>query len=91
MHLNTELGFVVESPEMAFRLQDGFDTLIRQRAAGALVWIERDGDREIRYDTEPGTTFLQRASIAVLARLPWNGFFEPHAAATLRHAIMTAT
>jgi putative cardiolipin synthase len=77
MHLNTELGFVVESPVMASRLQDSFEKLIPQRAyevvldsEGELVWIERNGNRETRHKTEPGTTFLQRASIAVLSRLP---------------------
>jgi putative cardiolipin synthase len=77
MHLNTELGFVVESPVMASRLQDGFAKLIPQRAYEVilnsdddLVWIERHGDREIRHETEPGTTFPQRASIAILAYLP---------------------
>lgn len=77
MHLNTELGFVVESPGMASRLQDGFEKLIPQRAYevilssdGDLVWIERSGDHEIRHKTEPGTTFLQRASISILAHLP---------------------
>jgi putative cardiolipin synthase len=77
MHLNTELGFVVENPAMASRLQDSFDDLVPQRAYevilnddGDLVWIERNDDREVRHETEPGTTFLQRASISVLARLP---------------------
>jgi putative cardiolipin synthase len=77
MHLNTELGFIVESPAMASRLQDSFEKSIPQRAYevilngdGDLVWIERNGAREFHHSTEPGTTFFQRASIAVLARLP---------------------
>ncbi|KQS05206.1 hypothetical protein ASG11_06075 [Sphingomonas sp. Leaf357] len=77
MHLNTELGFVIDSAPLAERLQDSFTTTIPLDAyevvlddAGDLMWIERTGGREIRHRTEPGTTWLQRTGIWALSHLP---------------------
>jgi putative cardiolipin synthase len=74
--LNTEIGFVIESPALALGLQGFFDGDIAQAAyevrldGNRLRWIERDGDRVIEHDHEPGTGPLQRAIIAVLSHLP---------------------
>ncbi|MFB9240643.1 phospholipase D family protein [Massilia antarctica] len=75
--LNTEMGFVIESPAMAERMA----RLLREQAPmrayrvrlapdGALYWTERVGDTDIRYDTEPGTAFWQRAAVSILSLLP---------------------
>lgn len=75
--LNTELGAIIDSPLLARRLDDAFDEVIpanayqvKLAANGDLYWLERRGDRVIRHDTEPGTTFLQRTAIGLLALLP---------------------
>lgn len=77
MHLNTELGFVIESPSLAAALAVSFETEIplrtyevRLTAKDDLVWIERNGTRTIRHTVEPGSTRLQRFSVKLLSHLP---------------------
>lgn len=75
--LNTELGVIIDSPLLAVRIDDAFDKSIPANAYqvklgsnGGLYWLERRGNRIIRHETEPGTTFLQRTTIGLLAMLP---------------------
>ncbi|WP_324749788.1 phospholipase D family protein [Sphingomonas sp. LY54] len=76
-HLNTELGFVIESPALAERMQAAFERSapartyeVRLSPEGEIYWIERRDGREIRHATEPGTTRWQRAAVALLSLLP---------------------
>jgi len=77
-HLNTELGFVIDSPELAQRMAARLDAdtpliayELRLSDKGKLHWIERHDDgREIVHDTEPGTTRWRRAMVAFIAILP---------------------
>ncbi len=69
--LNTELGFVIESPAMAKEIEDAFDNRIpagayevRLSDTGDLVWIERRGGKE------PGTSIWKRAGIGFASLLP---------------------
>ncbi len=75
--LNTELGFVIDSPTMAQAIADAFATVIPARAyavrldeAGALQWVEQRDGEEIVYDQEPHTGFWLRAFVLVLSALP---------------------
>jgi len=75
--LNTEMGFVIDSPALAERIAAAFDGRIpaeayevRLSTDGKLYWIERHGDKLLRYDVEPGTSFLQRASVSFMSLLP---------------------
>ena len=75
--LNTELGFVIESPELARRISGSFAQGIPERSyevrlspSGDLQWVERLESGEVVHDEEPGTTFMQRAMIAILSLLP---------------------
>ena len=75
--LNTELGLVVMSPDLARRMDEALARIVPERAyevrlsgEGKLVWIERVAGREIRHDVEPGTGRLQRAAIWMISRLP---------------------
>lgn len=77
LQLNTELGFVIECPELAADVQEAFETAIPASAyevtlsdKGRLRWIERGEDGLDVHDIEPGTTLLQRLAIRVLSRLP---------------------
>ena len=75
--LNTELGFVIDSPAMAEAIADAFATIIPARAykvrlsdAGALQWVEQRNGQENVYDREPRTGFWLRVYVAVLSVLP---------------------
>jgi putative cardiolipin synthase len=75
--LNTEMGFVIDSPALAQRIAAAFDSSIPANAyavrlsdTGELYWIERRGEQLVRHDTEPGTSFWQRAGIWFLSLLP---------------------
>ncbi len=72
LHLNTEMGFVIESPLLAGRLQDLFGAELAATAYSVrladdgLEWVE--GERVHR--REPGTGPVQRGVLRVLSRLP---------------------
>jgi putative cardiolipin synthase len=77
LHLNTELGFVIESHILARAVEDGFaDQLpeqayeVRLEPDESLVWIERRNGEIIRHTTEPGTTAWQRILVRLLSYLP---------------------
>jgi cardiolipin synthase C len=69
---------VIDSPTLAQRLTEAFDTTVPAVAYEArlgpdgrsLEWIERTAAGETRYDTEPGTTWFQRRSVDVLSIFP---------------------
>lgn len=78
--LNTEMGFVIDSPAMAREMAAVFDRDVPANAyevqlsdAGQLVWIERRDGVLRRHDTEPGTSFWQRAGVRFLSMLPIEG------------------
>jgi len=74
--LNTEMGFIIESPELAGASADAFEAQVPDSAfevrlqAGRLRWIERNEGAEVIHDTEPGTTRWQRTVVRVLSWLP---------------------
>ena len=75
--LNTEMGFVIDSPALAQRIAAAFDSTIPANAyevrlsdTGELYWIERREGKWVRHDTEPGTSFWQRAGVWFLSLLP---------------------
>jgi putative cardiolipin synthase len=75
--LNTEMGFVIDSPELAGQIAATFDSdvpadayEVRLSGSGQLVWIERRGGASIQYDTEPGASVLRRAGVWLLSKLP---------------------
>jgi putative cardiolipin synthase len=75
--LNTEIGFVIDSPVLARRLDSLFTHSIPHNAYelrlddhGAPSWLEHRGPTVIRHDTEPGIGRWGRAGVWVLAKLP---------------------
>jgi len=75
--LNTEIGVVVESPELAGRLSTLFGGglggeayELRLTPAGEIEWIERTAAGEVRHATTPGTGVLRRLWVGFLAMLP---------------------
>jgi putative cardiolipin synthase len=75
--LNTEMGFVIDSPALARRLDDTFSGpvaahayVVRLDADGDVQWVERKDGAQRVYTTEPGTSAWQRAMVWVLSKLP---------------------
>jgi cardiolipin synthase C len=76
--LNTEMGLVIDSPLLARRLSEAFDTEIPKVAYEARIapdgrcpeWIEQTSSGEVRHDTEPDSTPGQRAWLRFLEALP---------------------
>jgi cardiolipin synthase C len=75
--LNTEMGFVIDSRDLARNMAGTFDQHIsgiayevRLSEGRQIFWIERREGRLVRHDTEPGTGFWQRAMVFFLSLLP---------------------
>ncbi len=77
MHLNTELGFLMDSPALAQRLQQLFSEPMRQRAyqvrltpRGELEWIDERPDCTVIHTHDPGTTLVRRMQVVFWRALP---------------------
>lgn len=77
IHLNTELGFVIESPELARALEREFDQQVRFTAYrvvldedGELRWLEQQEHRMVTYSHEPGTGPLKRMLVFFWSLMP---------------------
>ncbi len=75
--LNTELGFVIESPALANSIATAFGERIPERAykvglggAGRLEWSELMAGKQVVHAREPGAGFWLRLALWVLRRLP---------------------
>lgn len=76
--LNCEMGFLIDSPDMASRISDIFDSSIPMTSyqpkltpENKMVWIERLPDgKAVIYQEEPGASWLQQIAIAVIGILP---------------------
>ena len=76
-HLNTELGFVIESPTLAQQIHTTFDEEIPLNAyqvvldeQGRLLWLERQNGQTHYYRNEPGSSFWQRLGTQAASWLP---------------------
>jgi putative cardiolipin synthase len=75
--LNTEMGIVMDSPELAEQLATAFDPAMPRdwyelelAPDGGVVWIERTPDGEVRYTSPPGVGKVRLWWTGVLGRLP---------------------
>lgn len=77
MHLNTELGFVIESPTLANRvelalakelLNSSYELKLSDK--GKLVWLEHQAGTVIKHRAEPETSAWQRIGLRVLSNMP---------------------
>jgi len=74
--LNTEMGFLIESPLIASALSQSLDQMealyrVTDTSDGAIVWRETDQDGAVvTYTEEPNTTALQRGIVRVMSWLP---------------------
>lgn len=87
-HLNTELGVIVDSPALGAEIEryfaratapaNAWQVVYEPRPGGrsgrrVLQWIERDGEREKRYDNEPQTSAWKRWQVRIARMLPIEG------------------
>ncbi|MDT0500455.1 MULTISPECIES: phospholipase D family protein [unclassified Halomonas] len=75
--LNTEIGFLIESPALAKAMDDAFDNRVSEQSYrvkladdGHLVWHEQTQEGNVVHDSEPNTGPLRRAAVKVMSWLP---------------------
>lgn len=75
--LNTELGFIIDSPVLARGISNVFDQQVPGQAyavhldeRGKLYWTEQHGDDEQRFERDPKVGLFKRARVKVLSWLP---------------------
>ncbi|WP_410803564.1 phospholipase D family protein [Marinobacter sp. KMM 10035] len=77
VHINTELGFVIESPELTQMMENHFEEQARVTAYelvldddGDLQWIERNGEEVTLHSRDPGTGLIKRMMVSMFSFLP---------------------
>ena len=86
MHLNTEIGLMIDSPELARQVAARFETIAQpansfvlalepdaKGGAPHLVWNSVKDGKPIVYDTEPGDDRLRGFKVDLLSMLPIEG------------------
>ncbi len=75
--LNTEMGFVVDSPALAQAIHQAFETKVPQLAYEArlgpdrrLEWVDRSQGSDQVLTTEPDSSLLKRGIVKVMSWLP---------------------
>jgi putative cardiolipin synthase len=74
-HINTELGFFIESAVLAERLAEDFEAAVQNSyrldlsPKNALRWTDARDDHPVAEGTEPGTTIVSRLIIRLLSKL----------------------
>ncbi len=79
--LNTELGFLIDSPELTHQLVDAFDRGVPRLSYRVelddnknLRWVGGLGPNAVVYTVEPHTTWWSRAMVTFLGWLPIESF-----------------
>lgn len=75
--LNCEMGFIIQSPELAQALTNAMNERVDEHAYrvtedadGKLNWIDQTAGRTTTYTTEPNTTAFERGMVWFLSKLP---------------------
>jgi putative cardiolipin synthase len=82
-HLNTEIGLIIDSPELARQAatrfeaisspDDSYQLALRAAPAGGLprlVWRTEEHGKRVEYQTEPSNSAWQRLKVDLLSLLP---------------------
>jgi putative cardiolipin synthase len=81
MHLNTEIGLIIDSPELAQQIAARFEAMVqpvncyrvelRSNDVGRsnLVWLTQEDGKAVEYDTEPARSNWQRFKVNLLSLL----------------------
>jgi len=83
MHLNTEIGLIIDSPELAQQAATRFEAMASRPNSYELTLLPRDGERSprlvwrteedgkaVEYDSEPARSNGQRLTVELLRLLP---------------------
>jgi putative cardiolipin synthase len=83
MHLNTEIGLIIDSPVLAQQLAARFEAMVqpanayilslrpsKDRERPSLVWATQEDAQAVEYGTEPARSDWQRAKANFLSLLP---------------------
>jgi cardiolipin synthase C len=83
MHLNTEIGLIIDSPVLAQQMATRFEAMVQPensykvelRTDGtgtprSLVWRTRENGEAVDYDVEPARNDAQRHKVKLLSLLP---------------------
>ena len=76
-NLNTEMGLVMDDPTLASAVSNWLDQSLDRVAyhviltpSGSLEWVEKTEQGEVRFHTEPKTSFFKRLTVAIFKLLP---------------------
>ena len=82
MHLNTEIGLIIDSPELAQQVAARFEAMVQPAnsymlalrpndtgVAPSLVWRTQEDGKEVEYETEPARSDWQRIKVNILSVL----------------------
>ncbi len=83
MHLNTEIGLIIDSPELAQQIAARFESMVSPPNSYALtllpheagrsprmVWRTQEYGKDVQYDREPARSEEQRLNVNLLSLLP---------------------
>ncbi|MDD5249553.1 MAG: phospholipase D family protein [Rhodocyclaceae bacterium] len=83
MHLNTEIGLIIDSPELAQQVAARFDAMVQPvnsyrltlrskdgERAPSLIWNTREEGAAVEYTEEPARSEWQRVKVNILSLLP---------------------
>jgi putative cardiolipin synthase len=77
--LNTEMGVLFDCPALVKRMPEEIernldrDTYRVELEGNRLVWVTREGDKVVRFNSEPETSLWKRLKVQVLSWLPIEG------------------
>ena len=84
MHLNTEIGLIIDSPELAQQIAARFDAMVQPvnsytlallpsvagEGSPKLVWRTQENGKAVEYEKEPARSGWQRGIVNMLSLLP---------------------
>jgi putative cardiolipin synthase len=83
MHLNTEIGLIIDSPTLAKQIAERFDAMVQPvnsyqlllrpsttGRASSLVWLTQEDGKAVEYNREPARSDWQRIKVNMLSLLP---------------------
>jgi putative cardiolipin synthase len=83
MHLNTEIGLLIDSPTLAQQVATRFEAMVqpansyqlalitgKSESRRHLVWRTQEGGRPIQYETEPARSHWQATKAAFFSKMP---------------------
>jgi len=82
--INTEMGLVLEVPQLTGPAVNAFEASLAQNAyrlefvpgpgpckeCGSIVWVSQEDGREVRYTREPHASLCRRLQVAIFSLLP---------------------